>query len=303
MKDGIVIGIGEVLWDMLPAGKKLGGATANFAYHVSQFGVPSCVVSAVGDDALGQEIVENLASKGMNYLIDTVPYPTGTVQVEVDDNGVPQYEIRENVAWDNIPYTESLTQLANQAAAVCFGTLAQRNEISAETISLFLDAIPDGEDILKVFDVNLRQGFFNKEVLLRSMEKCNVLKINDEELVIISRMFNLPDVDMKRTCRKLVEEYGLKVLILTCGVNGSYVFTPDEESFLPTPKVKVADTVGAGDSFTAAFIACMLRGKSVTEAHAKAVQTSAYVCTQKGAMPILPLESIEWSEDFEHLGG
>lgn len=289
----IVVGMGEALWDVLPEGKKIGGAPANFAYHVSQFGLPSCVVSAVGDDALGKEITENFTSKGLNQLIAEVPYPTGTVQVEIDPAGVPQYEIKENVAWDNIPYTARLEQLAERTKAVCFGSLAQRNVVSRNTINRFFDAMPRTADSLVVFDVNLRQGFYNKEIICNSMKRCNILKINDEELVTVSRMFGYPGIDLQDKCWILLGKYNLKMLILTCGINGSYVFTPGNVSFQPTPKVEVADTVGAGDSFTAAFISSILKGKSVAEAHSLAVRTSAYVCTKKGAMPILPPELTE----------
>lgn len=286
----IVVGMGEALWDVLPEGKKIGGAPANFAYHVSQFGLPSCVVSAIGDDALGKEIIENFTYKGLDQLIAEVPYPTGTVQVEIDQTGIPLYDIKENVAWDNIPYTEHLDALAKRTKAVCFGSLAQRNVVSRNTINHFLDTMPKDDDSLIVFDVNLRQGFYNKEILCKSMQNCNILKINDEELITVSRMFGYPGIDLQDKCWILLGKYNLKMLILTCGINGSYVFTPGNVSFQPTPKVEVADTVGAGDSFTAAFIASILKGKSVTEAHTIAVKTSAFVCTQKGAMPILPPE-------------
>ena len=288
--DNVVVGMGEALWDVLPEGKKIGGAPANFAYHVSQFGLPSCVVSAVGGDVLGNEIIENFTSKGLNHLLAEVPYPTGTVQVEIDQAGIPQYEIKENVAWDNIPYTAHLEALAEKTQAVCFGSLAQRNVVSRNTINRFLDAMPQHDDSLVVFDVNLRQGFYNKEILCNSMKRCNILKINDEELVTVSRMFGYPGIDLQDKCWILLGKYNLKMLILTCGINGSYVFTPGNVSFPPTPRVEVADTVGAGDSFTAAFIASILKGKSVAEAHSRAVQTSAFVCTKKGAMPILPPE-------------
>ena len=290
MNNNVVVGMGEALWDVLPEGKKIGGAPANFAYHVSQFGLPSCVVSAVGDDALGDEILENLTSKGLKQLIEKVPYPTGTVQVEIDQAGVPQYEIKENVAWDNIPWTTSLETLAKKTKAVCFGSLAQRNVVSRETINRFLDTMPRDEDTLVVFDVNLRHGFYNKEILCKSVEHCNILKINDEELVTVSRMFGYPGIDLQDKCWILLGKYNLKMLILTCGINGSYVFTPGNVSFLPTPRVEVADTVGAGDSFTAAFISCVLKGMPVAEAHRRAVATSAFVCTCNGAMPVLPDE-------------
>lgn len=283
-----VVGIGEALWDILPEGKKLGGAPANFAYHVSQFGLQSRVVSAIGDDKLGNEILENFQDKGLQTLIEKVPYPTGTVQVQLDAEGVPCYEIKENVAWDNIPFTDKLKQLAGKTCAVCYGSLAQRNVVSRETINAFLDAMPNGKGQYKVFDINLRQGFYTREILCSSMERCNILKINDEELVIVSRMFGYPGIDLQDKCWILLAKYNLEMLILTCGVNGSYVFTPGNVSFVETPKVQVADTVGAGDSFTAAFISAVLKGKTVTEAHQLAVNVSAHVCTQNGAMPELP---------------
>ena len=181
-----------------------------------------------------------------------------------------------------------MKRLALSTRAVCFGSLAQRDEVSRATINRFLDTMPDMEGQLKIFDINLRQNFYTKEVLRESFRKCNVLKINDEELIIISRMFGYPGIDLQDKCWILLAKYNLKMLILTCGVNGSYVFTPGEISFVETPKVEVADTVGAGDSFTATFVAAVLKGKSVAEAHKLAVEVSAYVCTQNGAMPELP---------------
>ncbi len=286
--NNIIVGMGEVLWDILPEGKKIGGAPANFAYHISQFGLDSCVVSAVGDDKLGYEILDNFDKKKLNYLIKKVPYPTGTVQVELDETGIPCYEIKEGVAWDNIPYTPALEELAKKTRAVCFGSLAQRSIVSRETINYFLDVMPDGEGQYKIFDINLRQGFYTKDTLCNSMQRCNVLKINDEELITVSRMFGYPDIDFQDKCWILLAKYNLKMLILTCGVNGSYVFTPGNISFVETPKVDVADTVGAGDSFTATFITGILKGKDVSEVHKHAVEVSAYVCTQNGAMPEFP---------------
>jgi len=285
----VIVGMGEVLWDMLPEGKKIGGAPANFAYHVSQYGFDGCVVSAVGDDKLGNEILESFNNRRLNYLIQRVPYPTGTVQIELDEAGIPCYEIKENVAWDNIPFTVDLEKLAKKTRAVCFGSLAQRNTVSRETINRFLDVMSDAAGQYRVFDVNLRQGFYDKEILCNSMKRCNILKINDEELIAVSRMFEYPGIDLEDKCRTLLSEYGLEILILTCGVNGSYVFTRENVSFVNTPKIEVADTVGAGDSFTATFISAILKGKSIREAHELAVEVSAYVCTQNGAMPELPI--------------
>lgn len=285
----VIVGMGEVLWDMLPEGKKIGGAPANFAYHVSQYGFDGYVVSAVGDDKLGNEILESFNNRRLNYLIQRVPYLTGTVQIELDEAGIPCYEIKENVAWDNIPFTVDLEKLAKKTRAVCFGSLAQRNTVSRETINRFLDVMSDAAGQYRVFDVNLRQGFYDKEILCNSMKRCNILKINDEELIAVSRMFEYPGIDLEDKCRALLSEYGLEILILTCGVNGSYVFTRENVSFVNTPKIEVADTVGAGDSFTATFISAILKGKSIREAHELAVEVSAYVCTQNGAMPELPI--------------
>lgn len=285
-----VIGMGEALWDCLPEGRKIGGAPANFAYHAAQFGLQSVAVSAVGHDALGQEILDTFSQKGLSYYLPQVSFPTGTVQVTLDEQGVPQYDICENVAWDNIPYTDELDALARQTRAVCFGSLAQRNEVSRKTIRRFLTTMPQTGDTLRVFDINLRQHFYSKDILEESFRLCNVLKINDEELVIVQRMFGYEGLHEEDTCKKLISDFGLKLLILTCGTNGSYVFDKDGVSFMPTPKVKVADTVGAGDSFTGSFVAQLLLGKTVREAHETAVRVSAFVCTQNGAMPQLPEE-------------
>ena len=198
--NNIIVGMGEALWDVLPEGKKIGGAPANFAYHVSQFGLDSCVVSAVGEDKLGKEILDNFDEKQLTYQIEQVPYPTGTVQVELDEAGVPCYDIKEGVAWDNIPFTPELEDLARRTRAVCFGSLAQRSIVSRETINRFLDTMPEGEDQWKIFDINLRQGFYPQEILCASMRKCNILKINDEELITLSRMFGWPGIDLEDKC-------------------------------------------------------------------------------------------------------
>lgn len=285
-----IVGIGEALWDCLPEGRKIGGAPANFAYHISQFGLQSLAVSAIGDDALGHEIVENFDKKKLHYHLPVVAYPTGTVQVTLDDKGVPQYDICENVAWDNIPFTPELEVIAHETKAVCFGSLAQRHHVSRSTIHRFIEAMPKTDDSLRVFDINLRQSFYSKEVIEESLRLCNVLKINDEELVIVQHLFGYYDLSAEATCRRMLNDFDLRMLILTCGVDGSYVFSHEETSFLPTPKVTVADTVGAGDSFTGAFVAQILLGKTLREAHETAVRVSAFVCTQSGAMPTLPTE-------------
>ena len=290
MEKRYVVGLGEVLWDMLPEGKQLGGAPANFAYHAGQFlgAAGAIAISALGEDELAVETIEALSEHNLNTLLPRVPYPTGTVQVTLDGQGIPSYEIKENVAWDNIPFSEEIRRIAASCRAVCFGSLAQRNAVSRTTIQGFLDATPD--DCLKIFDINLRQHFYTKEIIQDSIRRCNILKINDEELEIVGQMFGYPDLDFESKCRHILDKYNLDMVVLTCGTNGSHVFTSGGVSFQETPKVQVADTVGAGDSFTGSFVASILSGKSVAEAHRIAVQVSAFVCTQNGAMPTLPRE-------------
>ncbi len=285
-----VVGLGEVLWDVLPEGKKLGGAPANFAYHAGQFlGSDNTIaISALGEDKLAEETIEALREHNLNDLLPRVPYPTGTVQVTLAEGGIPTYDIKENVAWDNIPFDDDIAAIARNCRAVCFGSLAQRNVVSRTTIQRFLDATPD--DCLKIFDINLRQQFYTKEIIQESIRRCNILKINDEELVLIGRMFGYPGLDIENKCWLILGKYNLDMLVLTCGTNGSYVFTPGAVSFQETPKVTVADTVGAGDSFTGSFVGSILNGKSVAEAHRTAVRVSAFVCTQNGAMPEVPAE-------------
>lgn len=287
-----IVGIGEALWDMLPEGRKIGGAPANFTYHVSQFGLDAVAVSAVGDDELGAEIRHTFEEKDLQTQLATVPYPTGTVAVTLDAKGIPQYEICEGVAWDNIPFSPELEALARNTIAVCYGTLAQRNSVSRKTIESFIAAMP--ADGIKICDINLRGTFYNKEILESSMRACDILKINDEEIDEVSRLLGAEFPTQRMAALNLMSRYEVDILILTCGTNGSYIYSMDgTESFLPTPKVKVADTVGAGDSFTGAFIAALLCGKDIKKSHALAVEVSAYVCTQNGAMPELPDEIID----------
>ena len=286
-----IVGLGEALWDCLPEGKKIGGAPANFAFHVGQFGHNSLAISAIGNDKLGEETLAEFDKKHVNYLMPVVDYPTGTVQVTLDEAGVPTYEIKEGVAWDNIPFTPEIEKVAKNCRAVCFGSLAQRSSVSRNTIQQFLDATP--KDCLKIFDINLRQNFYNETIIRNSLKQCNILKINDEELVSIGRIFGYPGLDMENKYWLLIGKYNPDMLVLTCGVNGSYVFAPNVESYQKTPIVEVADTVGAGDSFTGTFTAAILAGKCIAEAHSLAVEASAYVCTKNGAMPTLPKELIE----------
>jgi len=281
-----VVGIGEILWDVFPEGKVLGGAPANFAYHATQLGLEGYAISAIGKDDLGEEVLEVLKGKPLQYMLEETNYPTGTVKVTLNGNGIPEYEICENVAWDNIPLTAGMKELAKQADAVCFGSLAQRHQVSRSTIQAFVGLVDT--NALKIFDINLRQSFFNKAIIVDSLQMANVLKINEEELVRVAELLDITDVGERLVCQRLMDNYDLKIVVLTRGENGSFVFSKDGSSFLDTPKVKVADTVGAGDSFTGAFVAGLLNGDDIAKAHKRAVEVSAYVCTQKGAMPLLP---------------
>ena len=287
----LIVGLGEALWDCLPEGRKLGGAPANFAYHTGQFGYDSLAISAVGNDVLSKDTLDEFGKKGVKYLMPEVDYQTGTVQVELDSEGIPTYDIKEGVAWDNIPFTPEVEEAAKNCRAVCFGSLAQRSSVSRQTIQKFLEATP--KDCLKIFDINLRQNPYTKEIITNSLQHANILKINDEELVLIGRLFGYPGLDIENKCWLLLGKYHLDMLVLTCGVNGSYVFAPNLKSFQETPAVEVADTVGAGDSFTGAFTSAILAGMPIPDAHKLAVEVSAYVCTQNGAMPKLPKELLD----------
>lgn len=277
-----VVGIGEILWDMLPQGKQLGGAPANFAYHVCRLGGNGWAVSAISDDPLGNEINEILSTKKLYTALAEVSAPTGTVQVTLDAAGVPSYDITENVAWDMIPFTPALEEMAKETEAVCFGTLAQRSEISRNTIMKFISCMP--ADSLKVYDINLRQNYYSEEIIRKSLEVSDILKINDEELETVSALLGLEGTQTER-CRTLVDMFNLRLVILTKGAEGSDVVTSDAVHTIVPEKITVVDTVGAGDAFTAAFIISYLRGDSVENAHKKAGEVSSYVCTKSGAMP------------------
>ncbi len=280
MNKKIVIGVGEYLWDILPTGKKAGGAPVNFAYHASQHGVEGWAVSAIGNDELGDELVEITKAHGINMSVCRVNKPTGTVNVEIV-NGNPKYIICEDVAWDYIPLTNENMNLVKRASAISFGTLAQRSAISRATTKALVEAMP--EDSLKVYDINIRQNFYSKELIEESLELANVFKINDEELELLKSLMNIEKMDINQTCQYFMEKYNLNILILTCGDKYSSVYFDKEISTIQTPKVQVVDTVGAGDSFSGCFIGSLLSGKSVKEAHKAAVETAAYVCTQSGA--------------------
>ncbi len=278
----VIVGIGEILWDMLPSGKALGGAPANFAYHAMRLGEEGWAVSAIGDDDLGREIMDIVGSKGLKNIISVTDKPTGTVEVELDDRGVPTYNIMEDVAWDNIPFTPEMEVLASRADAVCFGSLVQRMNSRRSVLGFVRAMRPDA---LKVFDINLRQHYYSREVIEESLKLSDILKINDEEIRIVADMFDLGDDDVA-ACRSLIASYGLRLVILTRGADGSEVITAEEVIPQSVGHVDVVDTVGAGDAFTAAFVVAYLRGESLAQAQRLATETASYVCSCKGAMPL-----------------
>ena len=281
-----IVGMGELLWDLLPAGKQLGGAPANFAYHAQSLGAQSFIVSSLGQDELGSEILKILQSIDLNckYIQDDKKHPTGTVEVKLDENGVPDFTIHKNVAWDHIYSNEKLLELAKHTDAVCFGTLAQRSAISRETIQTFLKAT--NPKCLRVYDINLRQDYYNIELVKNSLDLSNCLKLNEDELPVVAKLLGI-NGNEDEILHKLLKKYELQLIVLTKGENGSFLYNSSGKTFRKTPKVKVADTVGAGDSFTAAIILGILKKLPLEQIHTNAVKLSAYVCTQKGATPPL----------------
>ncbi|MDD4755328.1 MAG: carbohydrate kinase [Prolixibacteraceae bacterium] len=282
-----VAGIGELLWDILPSGKQLGGAPFNFAYHAAQAGCEPYVISAIGKDEMGVEILEKINQLGIySGYIQKNKYSTSTVTVKLDKNGHPEYTIHENVAWDYIHWNANLNVLTDELDAVCFGSLAQRNPESAGTIRTFLRAL--NPDCLKVFDINLRQHYFAKQSITESLQLADILKLNDDELPVLSRYYNLQG-EKKFQLKILIEKFDLKYIIYTLGSEGSIIISSDDYSFMKAPKVKVCDTVGAGDAYTATFIAGLLQKKPLAELHKKATDVAAFVCTQKGAITNLQI--------------
>ena len=287
-----VAGIGELLWDVLPHGKQLGGAPCNFAFHALQSGFESHVISAIGKDKDGDEILQVLDTLGLNTsFVQTKPdYQTGTVTVKLDKAGIPDYTIHENVAWDYIEQNAKLKAFAKEVDAICFGSLAQRNQVSRATIWNFLENTR--HDCLKVFDINLRQSFYSRAIILKSLEFANVLKLNDDELSILASFIGY-EGDEESQIRHILKEFDMKLIALTKGSKGSILLTHDEISYSKVPKVKIADTVGAGDSFTAFLVAGILNDLELNKTHKAATEVAAYVCTQHGATPELPEELTE----------
>jgi fructokinase len=288
----LVVGLGEVLWDMLPTGRLLGGAPGNVAFHAAGLGGRGAVASCIGDDDLGAEIRQRLTDAGLDTtaLMTSDAAPTGTVTVELDADGTPSFTIHEDVAWDAIPFTIGLATVINQADAICFGSLAQRSPLSRSTI---LRAIEETEDrCLKVCDVNLRQHYYTPEILAESFALSNVVKLNDEELPIIAEQLGI-EAAGEDALAAMREEFDLAMAICTCGAAGSTLMTRNETSTLKGKKVTVVDSVGAGDAFTATVAMGMLLRIDLNTIHQRAEAVARYICTQPGATPALPNE-LRW---------
>lgn len=281
MKKPIIIGVGELLWDLLPGGKKAGGAPVNFVYHATQMGAEGYAISAIGNDAAGLEIAAELEKNNISSSLSVVDHPTGTVEVELKE-GIPTYNIIEGVAWDFIPLTNESVELAQKADAVGYGSLSLRSSTSRETILTLLSHTR--KESLRLFDINIRQSYYSKELIQTLLQQSNALKVNDEELVLLRDLYGLKGSD-DEVCKRLINDYQLKYLILTAGSVFSSIYTETEVSTIQTPRVEAIDTVGAGDSFSGSFVYALLTGKSLQKAHRIAVETAAFVCTQKGAWP------------------
>ena len=286
MSSRIVVGLGELLWDLLPAGKKLGGAPANFAYISSLLGDRGVVASRVGNDELGREVVscvKKLGGETAEIQTDAI-HPTGTVEVSIDNDGQPKFEIKKSVAWDFLEWTSGWSALAKRCDAVCFGSLAQRSAQSRETIQSFLQGA--FKTAVCVFDVNLRQGDHTAELLSASMQNAHVVKLNHEELPVVAKLFGFESPDEKSAAKWLQEKFGLRLVCVTRGARGSLMIGENESVEHPGFAVKVADTVGAGDAFTAALVHHFLRGASLAEMSEAANHLGSWVASQVGAMPV-----------------
>ena len=285
-----IIAIGEVLWDMLPGGRKVGGAPGNFAFHCSQLGADTAMISAVGDDELGRELLDYYTQMGLSTeLIEVVPdMPTGTVGVEIL-NGQPEYTIFENVAWDRIIVTRRHLDRAAEADVVYFGSLVCRSETTRSSVQKLIAAAPDRA--MKVCDINLRAPFYSIETLRPLLEAADVLKLNDNEIGILGDMFEAPAGSVEEKARWFVEKYGYRLLAVTLGPEGALLVSPSETSRYRARPVEVVDTVGAGDSFAAQTVVGLLGGLSLGEINRRANELAAFVCTNRGGTPKHPSAS------------
>jgi fructokinase len=281
----IIVGLGEVLWDLFPGRTQLGGAPTNFAYISSLLGEHAVVGSRVGNDALGREAKNSLQNLGLDtsYMQVDSSHPTGTVNVQVDRDGQPQFEIIQSVAWDYLEWTPAWQTLARQAHAVCFSSLAQRVHESRQTIQSFLHAV--GPQTVRVFDVNLREAFYSREVVVESLHCSEVVKLNHEELPRVMQLLGLPYSDVRSAAERLRSEYELKLVSVTRGPNGSLLVAGNGHQEHPGFKVEVKDTVGAGDAFTAGLVYCYLRHTPLAVMNETANRLGAWVASQAGGTP------------------
>jgi fructokinase len=280
-----VVGLGELLWDVFPKGKELGGAPANFAYMTSLLGDYGIVASRVGSDALGRTAGRRLERIGLRsqYLQIDTKHPTGTVKVQVDPAGQPTFEIAEPVAWDFFEWTPEWERLAATADAVCFGSLAQRSAQSRATIRAFLKEVRRGTT--RVFDVNLRQAFYSADTLAESMKLTDIVKLNQEELAIVVKLLGHEFLNDERAARWLRDTFNLQLVCVTRGAQGSLLVSASETSQHAGCRVVVADTVGSGDAFTAALVYHYLRRASLATLNEAANRMGAWVASQTGATP------------------
>lgn len=282
-----VVGIGEVLWDLLPAGAQLGGAPANFAYHAHALGATASLVTRVGNDDLGKTIVERFEQ--IEIADDTIQVddvaPTGTVTVALSRDGIPRYLIHENVAWDHLAVTTPALTAVRAADAVCFGSLAQRGDISRDAIQRLVAAA--SATALRVLDINVRQNYFSRDVIERSLRLANVLKLNDDELPILAQLFGLTG-SIRHQIETLTQAFSLQLVALTRGPAGSLLFQAGEWSDCPSVPTIVVDTIGAGDAFTAALVLGRLCHMPLDVINTLANEVARHVCSCAGATPRLP---------------
>ncbi len=280
---------------MLPLGKQAGGAPFNFTFHSYQLGWPAVMVSRVGKDELGQDLLEKCKELGLNpeFLQEDLIHPTGTVEVELDSQGQAEYEIKEDVAWDHLEWNDGLKNLAGNCAAVCFGTLCQRHSVTRNTLKNFLERCP--KKTIKVFDINLRQNFYNREILEESLYKATWAKVNEQELETLTDLLGLKGDDLKESLEILRRRYNLELAALTLGENGCLVNTKNERIYLQGHKIEVADTIGAGDSFTAGLLVGLLKKKPLRRAITIANDLAAQVASKTGGTPLIDFNQNHFS--------
>jgi fructokinase len=287
----IVAAVGELLWDLLPGGKQLGGAPGNVVHHAESLGAEGILVSRVGRDDLGREALRSLRERGLSAdaIQEDASFPTGTAAVRVDPDGQPRFDLAENVAWDHLVCDETARQAVARADAVCFGTLAQRSPVARESLRALLERC--GPGTLRVLDLNLRDPFWTEEVLLRSLALAHLLKVSESELTRLAAVLGLPE-DPRRRMIELSRKFRLRLLAVTRGADGSILYSRGEWSEHPGLAVRVRDAVGAGDAFTAVLAVGALRGDSLEAINRRANEVAAFVCTQPGATPRLPSDLI-----------